>query len=128
MRKVTALFLCSILVCGNALALSPQEEKQARYNEVKKIKEAQRARRELEKNNPEIAASKEKTFWQKEGERSGLGGNGSRMNTFFRNLNPAPFFKSQQEKYNARKAAAGVSDANSAVTGANVTTASSSTN
>jgi hypothetical protein len=124
MKKVTVLFLCSILFSGSALALTPQEEKQARYLEVKKIKDAQRARRELEKNNPEIAAKKEKTFWQKEGERSGLAGNGSRMNSFFKNLNPVPFFKSQQEKYNARKAAAGVSDANAAVTGASVPAAS----
>jgi len=109
--------------------MSPEEEKQARYDEMKNIKQAQREAREAEKKNPELAAKKGPSFWDKEAERSGL--NGNRVGNFFHNLNPVPFFKDQTEKYKARKAASSagnasdrarsVASANSAVavTGAN---------
>lgn len=80
----------------------------ASYEEMKAIKKAQREKREAEKNNP---AAKPETkwskFWKNEGERSGLAQTGGGAGTFFRSLNPAPFFKSQEEQYNARKSAAG---------------------
>ncbi len=88
----------SVILAANAFA-----EKDAHYLEIKKYKDAQR---EAKKNAPaSSSATHEKTFWEKEGERSGLGGSGNRMGSFVKNLNPVPFFKSQKEAYDARKAA-----------------------
>jgi hypothetical protein len=86
--------------------LSPQEEKEARYEEMKKIKQAQRDAREAEKSGTgPVAGKKEPGFWDREAERSGL--SGARFGNFFKKLNPVPFFKEQQERYNERKAASG---------------------
>ena len=105
MKKAVFLSLSLILVCATAFALSPEEEKQARYDEMKKIKAAQRETRIAGKEaRKEGRAEKgEPGFWDKEAERSGL----NRMSApnFFKNLNPAPFFQDQQEKFKARKAA-----------------------
>ncbi len=73
------------------------------YQEMKKLKEQQRTERLANKKNPQ--PENKSGFWHKEGERSGLGGSGNRMGNFVKSMNPAPFFKNQQEKYNARKAA-----------------------
>ena len=106
MKKAIILSLILSFACASAFALSPEEEKQARYDEMKKIKAAQREARETRKTavkegKPEKT---EPTFWDKEAERSGL--NRMSASNLLKNLNPAPFFKDQQDRYNARKAAA----------------------
>ena len=108
MKKVIAgiLFLMFFAFHGVSFAVTPEEAKQAHFKEMKEIKDKQRAEREAEKKNPSPSQNKGPGFWEKEAERSGLGGSGSRMGTFVKNLNPVPFFKEQKEKYNARKAGA----------------------
>lgn len=109
MKKATALFLIIIMsgVAYPTFAMTPEEERQAHFQEMKKIKDKQRVDHEAEKKNEvsQPAGPHEKSFWEKEGERSGLGGSGSRMGNFLKNLNPVPFFKDQDERYKARKAA-----------------------
>ena len=108
MKKMTAgiLLLMSFAFCGVSYAMTPEEVKEARFKEVKAIKEKQRQEREAMKTSAPSAEKKAPGFWEKEGERSGLGGGGSRTRQFLRNLNPVPFFKEQKEKYEARKAGA----------------------
>lgn len=108
MKKLTALFLM-VLILGAALpvsAMTPKEQEQARRQEMKVIKDRQRAEKEARKLAKEAGKETphEKSFWEKEGERSGLGNSGNGIGQFVRNLNPAPFFKDQEEKYKARKA------------------------
>ncbi len=74
------------------------------YQEMKKLKTQQRAEREANKKNP--APADKSSFWYKEGQRSGLGDSGNKTGNFLQKLNPVPFFKEQQDKYNARKVAA----------------------
>ena len=104
MKKVLFLAFLFTFIGSSAMALSPEEEKKVRYEELKAYKQQQREARLVAKENPKQAAQGEPTFWQKEGERSGL--NRFSTNNFFKNLNPVPFFKKQQDQYNARKAAA----------------------
>lgn len=100
MKKGIILAAALLVIFGaNAFA-----EKDAHYLEIQKYKQEQR---EAKKNAPASSATQEKGFWQKEGERSGLGNPGNNIGSFVKNLNPVPFFKSQQEQYQARKAAAG---------------------
>ena len=105
MKKITAgiLLLMSFAFCGVSRAMTPEEAKEARFKEVKAIKEKQREARATMKTTVPSAQKKAPGFWDKEGERSGLGGSGSRFGTFVKNLNPVPFFKEQKEKYDARK-------------------------
>ena len=97
MKKMMTVVFALVLMAfaGNAFA-----EKDEHYMEIKKYKDAQRA---AKKSAPAASASHEKTFWEKEGERSGLGESGGRMGNFLRNMNPVPFFKNQREAYEARK-------------------------
>ncbi len=112
MKKIVVWTLFLGLVCANAFAVSPEEAEKAHYQEMRKIKEQQRVSHEAEKaGTPANATKKAPGFWEKEGERSGLGGNGSRFSNFFSNLNPVPFFKKQEEDYKARKAASGAGNA-----------------
>lgn len=104
MKKAFALALFLALFCGSFAFAA--ERGTAEYERLKEYKRAQREEREAQKANPEAGARKGKSFWQKEGERSGLGGTGSRIRGIFKDLNPMPFLKEQQEKYNARKASA----------------------
>jgi len=105
MKKSMALALLLMFACASVFAMSPQEEKKARYNEIKKIKDAQRAERDAEEgNNPSgVKGNREPGFWDREAERSGI--SGARMGNWFKNLNPVPFFKSKQDQYKERKAA-----------------------
>ena len=105
MKKAIVLSLVLSFACANAFAVSPTEEQKARYEEMKKIKAAQREERVAGKaGQKEGKAEKRKPgFWDKEADRSGL--SRASASNFFKNLNPAPFFKDQQEKYKARKAA-----------------------
>ena len=52
------------------------------------------------------AAGNTGSFWQREGERSGLKESTSSWGKFWTNANPAKFFKEQQEAYDARKGGA----------------------
>ena len=108
MKKITTgiLLLMCFAFCGVSHALTPEEAKQAHFKEVKEIKEKQREERSAMKAASAPAEKKAPGFWEKEGERSGLGGSGSRTSQFFKNLNPMPFFKEQKERYDARKAGA----------------------
>lgn len=106
MRKLMAMVLFLGMACGTVFALTPAEEKEMKFQEMKKIKDAQRVERDAMKSgNASQAAepTKMSRFWQKEGERSGLGNSRSRMGNFLGNLNPVPFFKEQQDRYEARK-------------------------
>ena len=103
MKKTFALILSLIVVSGTfAHAETPEEARKGHYLEMKKIKDSMRENKKSEISNPS-APSHASEFWKKEGERSGLGNTGNRMGTFFKNLNPAPFFKDQQDRYNSRK-------------------------
>ena len=108
MKRIAVLFLALFLMQATSpvFAQSPEELREVRFHEIKAIKDKQRAERDAKKKeliaNPN--APHEKGFWEKEGERSGLGGNGNRFGTIMKNLNPVPFFKDQDEKYKARKA------------------------
>ena len=106
MKKVAGavLFLMCFAFLGVSYALTPEEAKEAHFKEVKEIKEKQRQERSAIKAGSSSAEKKAPGFWEKEGERSGLGGSGSRVGKFVKNLNPVPFFKEQRERYNARKA------------------------
>ena len=102
---VWSLFLMMFTTSGFALAVEgPDAAREAHRKEMKSVKDAQRQTREAKKSTAQNPADKKPGFWDKEGERSGLGNSGNRVGTFFKNLNPVPFFKDQQEKYNARKA------------------------
>jgi len=106
MKKIVVWTLFLALASAHAFAMSPEEAKKAHYEEVKKLKQAKREAKEAEKSGTgEAAAKKEPGFWDKEAERSGL--STARFGNFFKNLNPVPFFKQQQERYNERKATSG---------------------
>lgn len=104
MKKTMAMALILMFAAGSAMAMSPEEMQEAKYVEMKKVKDAKReakaAKREAKGQEP---AKPNNGFWDREGERSGLGNSGSRAGNFFKALNPAPFFKNQEAAYNARK-------------------------
>ena len=104
MKKIMASSLLVLLMAlHGAFAMTPEEAKKAHFQEMKKIKDAQREARGVEKKN---TAPKQPGFWDREAKRSGLSETGAGMGQWAHNLNPVPFFKDQQEKYNARKTAA----------------------
>ena len=104
MRKLTTAVLALALMSWGTCVFAG-DASDPHYQEIKKLKAEQRAAREANKKNSPQADKN--SFWHKEGERSGFSGTGSGAGNFLKNLNPVPFFKNQQEKYNARKAAAG---------------------
>lgn len=96
----------ALISCTTAFAetkVGPDAARQAHRAEMKSIKEAQRVERAKVKSS-NAPSKKEKGFWEKEGERSGLG-NTQGIGKTLRNLNPVPFFKNQAEQYKSRKAA-----------------------
>ena len=102
MKKIAFLTL-AVLLTGATVSYAAQT---AAYDEMKAIKTKQRADREARKiavNSGTAEPSKMQKFWQNEGERSGLGQTKGNVGTFFKNLNPAPFFQRQREEYDARK-------------------------
>ncbi len=103
MKKIGMAVLAVALLAGGTSAYAGNAN-DPHYQEIKALKEKQRAEREANRKNPPPVDKN--SFWHKEGERSGLGDTGNRAGSFLKNLNPAPFFKKQQEKYNERKAAA----------------------
>ncbi len=103
MKRIAVWSLFLVMLAASGFAAEPvgyDAARAAHRQEMKQIKAGQRAN-PVSKNT----ADKKPGFWDREGERSGLGNSGNRASTFFKNLNPVPFFKNQQEKYNARKAA-----------------------
>ena len=104
MKKAVILSL-SIFICASALAAEgPEAERQQHREEMKKIKQEMRQKRQAIPASAKVPTQMDR-FWQKEGERSGLGNTGERMGNWLKNLNPMPFFKNQDEQYKARKAA-----------------------
>lgn len=107
MKKSVILALVLSFLSFNVFAAEPvgsDAEREAHRQEMKAIKDAQRAARQ---NKPQAVKDKNVApgFWEKEGERSGLGRMGH-VGNVLQNLNPMPFFKTQDEQYKARKAAA----------------------
>ena len=103
MKKIGMAVLAVALLAGGSTAYAGNAN-DPHYQEIKALKEKQRAEREANRKNP--PAVDKNSFWHKEGERSGLSGTGSGISGFIKKMNPAPFFKNQQEKYNERKTAA----------------------
>ncbi|MBI3315483.1 MAG: hypothetical protein HYZ87_00710 [Candidatus Omnitrophica bacterium] len=106
MKKTMALVLSFMMISTYALAAvvdgSPDARRRARRSEVKVIKE--RMREERKSAGPK-GPSAWSSFWKKEGVRSGVSNTGTAVSDFAKKMNPAPFFKDQNEKYKARKAA-----------------------
>jgi len=103
MKKVFALSLFLSVLCVAAHAAEPVGDdavREAHRQEMKSVKAAQREAHKKNAGSPQTGTS---SFWHKEAERSGFSriGNGN----WLQNLNPMPFFKSQDEQYKARKAA-----------------------
>lgn len=107
MKRHIALIIILILTCGPVLAESPKvgpdAERAAHRAEMTHIKKQMRERESSGQNTP-APKKTAPTFWEKEGERSGLAQTGTGAGQFVRNLNPVPFFKEQQKRYNERKA------------------------
>ncbi len=77
-------------------------QRHAHRQAMKDIKKAQR-----ENKVKEAGTEKKPGFWQREAERSGMAENGRRISGLFSgDGRPRNFFKDQDEKYKARKAAA----------------------
>ena len=101
--KKSAILVLSLLVLSTQVfaAEGPDAARAAHRQEMKVIKQGQR---EARKNAPKAPRGESNSFWSKEGERSGL----NRMKPsgeFLKNLNPMPFFKTQDEQYKELKAA-----------------------
>ncbi len=105
MKKIVALLFCFAFLSTQAFAVMSEEQK-VKYLEMKAIKDKQRIEREAKKASEAsgTAAPKEPTFWQREAKRAGIGR--WNMGQALKNLNPAPFFKEQKERYEERQAAA----------------------
>lgn len=105
MKKRSVLILMLLFVASSASAeatkVGPDAARHARREELKAIKAQMKAKKAAHPQAP--GQSKWEQFWAKEGERSGLSQSGNGVGQFMRNLNPAPFFKNQQERYNERK-------------------------
>ncbi len=103
MKKAFYLTLSLLFAVSAAFAAEPvgtDAERAAHREEMKAIKAEQRANHKKDAK----PADAKPGFWQKEADRSGLG-RMSNAGSFLQNLNPMPFFKSQDEQYKARKAA-----------------------
>jgi hypothetical protein len=98
MKKLIMLVLSLVLMSSAAYAMDKND---ARYKEMIKIKQEQREAREAKRKAAPV--EKKPGFWSREKDRSGLGETGSRFGGVFQHLNPAPFFKSKGEQYEARK-------------------------
>ncbi len=102
MKKQIIFTLFLSIVCSQALAAQgPDAAREAHRQEMTAIKKAQREGRKAQATEAKNAAP---GFWAREAERSGF----SSMrptSTWAENLNPVPFFKSQDEQYKVRKAA-----------------------
>ena len=73
------------------------------YDEMKKIKAEQRARREELRRNPAPEPPPGSTFWDREAQRSGFAKSGMPLFAGMRKMNPVPFLKRKGHEYNTRK-------------------------
>lgn len=76
----------------------------ARHERRQAMIEERRARGEESSRTAPAAKAEGEGFWAREAKRSGV--SEWKPGNFIRNLNPAPFFKEQKERYEARKAQA----------------------
>ncbi len=106
-RNISALIVSVLFLSGLVPAFSA-EPGSPEYQKMKEYKAAQRKAREAqEANGGGNTVKKAPGFWDREGERSGLTQTGQGMGSFFKNINPVPFFKDQRERYQQRRASAG---------------------
>lgn len=103
MKKTTALVMVALFLAGPVLAISPEEARKAHREEMKKIKRAEREAKAAGQ------VPDQETFWDREWKRSGFSDrfSGDKTKSFFKNMNPVPFFKAQSQKYEERKSSAG---------------------
>lgn len=96
-------FLVAVLMLASACVVWAATPGTPEYEQLKEYKKAKRAAKESGAAAAS-AGNRAPGFWEKEADRSGLG----RMKNpagLLQNLNPVPFFKSQKDQYEARKAA-----------------------
>ena len=103
MKKAAVWVLSIMFMSSGAFAaekVGQDAEREAHRLQMKAIKQAQREAKGKEAPAPQ---GKAYGFWQREGERSGLGESTSSMGNFFKDINPVNFLKTQEDAYNARK-------------------------
>ena len=103
MKKVVLFVLSALCVSSVVMAAEPVGNDAARKMHRMEMKKIKQSMHETAKTQPQTTPSQGKGFWEKEGERSGLGNSGSGVSNFISQLNPAPFFRDQNAKYKARK-------------------------
>lgn len=104
MKKILTLAMFLLFICSTAFAVSEGQDaqRQARREEVKKIKQAQKAAKQT---SAAQATNPQGGFWHREAERSGFSKfQMSNIQKSVGNINIPGYFKSQSDKYNARKA------------------------
>ena len=102
-KSLLVVFVLVFSLGPLGFAMTPDEARKAHYEEVKKLRETQRQNRSTSVSTP---GEHKETFWDREAKRAGFADTGNNVTTLIKNLNPVPFFKSQQERYEARRAAA----------------------
>ncbi len=109
MKKIITFSIIAILAAAPAVHAraveGPDAARHARRAELIAERRAQGPAAESTRAAKPAGDSKMAKFWKNEGERSGLGDSGSRMGNFFRSLNPGPFLRNQEKRYEERKAA-----------------------
>ncbi len=112
MKKVIGLILMVGISFGllTAPVLADQSEtKEQRYERIKAYKQKKNTEHLEKINNPEKYKDQKPSAWSVEAERSGLAGIGRSFKGLFKNINlnanPMPFFKDQDKRHEARKAA-----------------------
>ena len=102
MKKVVSMLVFALFVSQGFVFAA--EKGTPEYEKMKEYKKAQREARAKVASEP--AGNNGPTFWDREGERSGLNQFGPSVSKFIQNLNPVPFIQSQGKKYEERKASA----------------------
>lgn len=97
MKKTIGLVLISLFL-GGATAIAA-ERGTPEYEKLKEYKKAQR-----EKKASGVSEKTGPTFWDREAERSGLNRVNPNFSGFIKALNPIPFLKEQDKKFEERKA------------------------
>jgi hypothetical protein len=104
MKKALRLFVLALFLFQGVEAAWAVERGTAEYERLKEYKRMQREKRASgQQHGP---SSKGPGFWDKEAVRSGLSDVKQNTANFFKKINPSPFFREQNERYQARKAAA----------------------
>ena len=100
MKKVIGMLVFTVFLLQGAMIASAAERGTPEYERIKEYKKVQR---EKKMNEKQTSGGNGSAFWSKELDRSGLKEVGPKVGKFVKGLNPAPFFKSQKEKYEQRK-------------------------